>query len=277
MAFLTNGKKEDLSRVPPEVRDHFIDDWSEWVSPSELADKLDVHCTIRNTTPSVKKMAHLREYPSKSYIPKRSSLDGRFNRFNQESSTSSFNRNDKLKTDDKSERPLEVQTRPNLEENTCLLHEDEIKCLILEKRNELGELLNLYGAVFEPGGDPTPFIEYCIKPGENHLVPVPPKLSMYRNTGALSTPLPFSQSTSAKSNYARDGPSSSSSLFGSSSPSSSSRMNRPVPPASPLPLRIPYQNQDPAYATLSPKSPLLSSKNRGSSPATSQTINHDIL
>ncbi|GFY66690.1 hypothetical protein TNIN_489051 [Trichonephila inaurata madagascariensis] len=54
---------------------------------------------------------------------------------------------------------------------------------------------------------------------------------MYRNTGALSSPLPFSQSNSAKSNYAKDGPSSSSSLFGSSPPTSSSRMNRPVPPA----------------------------------------------
>ncbi|GFW54217.1 glycerol-3-phosphate dehydrogenase, mitochondrial [Trichonephila clavipes] len=39
------------------------------------------------------------------YSPKRSSLDGRFNKFNQAGSTSSFNRGDKLKTDDKSERP----------------------------------------------------------------------------------------------------------------------------------------------------------------------------
>ncbi|GFU60439.1 hypothetical protein TNCV_4433041 [Trichonephila clavipes] len=50
-------------------------------------------------------MAHLREYPSKSYAPKRSSLDGRFKRFNQAGSTSSFNKDDKLKTDKKSERP----------------------------------------------------------------------------------------------------------------------------------------------------------------------------
>ncbi|GFY51725.1 hypothetical protein TNIN_150401 [Trichonephila inaurata madagascariensis] len=32
-------------------------------------------------------------------------------------------------------------------------------------------------------------------------------------------------------------------------PSSSSRMNRPVPPASPLPPGTPYQNPDPAYAS----------------------------
>ncbi|GFY58540.1 hypothetical protein TNIN_179031 [Trichonephila inaurata madagascariensis] len=88
-------------RVPPEVRD----DWSEWVLPSELADKLDVYCSVRNTAPSVKKTAHLKDYPSKSYAPKRSSLDGRFNRFTQAGSTSSFNRNNKLKTDEKSERP----------------------------------------------------------------------------------------------------------------------------------------------------------------------------
>ncbi|GFU60435.1 hypothetical protein TNCV_4433001 [Trichonephila clavipes] len=66
-----------------------------------------------------------------------------------------------------------------------------------------------------------------------------PKSPMYRNTGALSSPLPFSQSTSAKSNYARDG-SSSSSLFGSSLTTSSFRMNRPVPSVSPLPPGIPY-------------------------------------
>ncbi|GFR19899.1 hypothetical protein TNCT_485021 [Trichonephila clavata] len=81
------------------------DDWSEWVSPSELADKLAVYCNIRNTTPSVKKTAHLRKRPSKSYAPKGSSLDGRFNRFTQAGSKSYFNRGDRLKTDDKSEWP----------------------------------------------------------------------------------------------------------------------------------------------------------------------------
>ncbi|GFU06053.1 transposon Tf2-6 polyprotein, partial [Nephila pilipes] len=75
--------------VPPEVRDHFLDDWSEWVSPSELADKLDIYCSSRNTTPSVKKMDHSREYLLKE----------------KASSTFSFSRNDKLKTNDRSERP----------------------------------------------------------------------------------------------------------------------------------------------------------------------------
>ncbi|GFT14743.1 uncharacterized protein TNCV_99411 [Trichonephila clavipes] len=92
-------------RVPPEVRDHFVDDWSGWVSPSELADKLDVYCNIRNATTLVKKIAHLREYPSKSYAPKRNSHDCRFNRFNQAGSTSSFNSSEKLKTGEKSGRP----------------------------------------------------------------------------------------------------------------------------------------------------------------------------
>ncbi|GFX21883.1 hypothetical protein TNCV_2311611 [Trichonephila clavipes] len=73
-----------------------------------------------------------------------------------------------------------------------------------------------------------------IYPGDNHHVSMPSKISMYRNTGAPSSPLPFSQSTSAKSNYARDCLSSSPSLLGSSLPNSSSKMNRPVP------LGIPY-------------------------------------
>ncbi|GFT83162.1 uncharacterized protein TNCV_2129741 [Trichonephila clavipes] len=51
--------------VPPEVRGHFVDDWSDWVSPSELTDRLDVYCNIRNITTSVKKTAHLREYSEK--------------------------------------------------------------------------------------------------------------------------------------------------------------------------------------------------------------------
>ncbi|GFY53084.1 hypothetical protein TNIN_33781 [Trichonephila inaurata madagascariensis] len=99
---------------------------------------------------------------------------------------------------------------------------------------------------------------------------------MYRNTGAPSSPLPFSQSASAKSSYARDGPSSLSSLFDSSSPSSSSSMNILVSSVSLLPSGTPYQNLDTAYATLSPKSSLLSSENHGFSPATSQIINLDV-
>ncbi|GFV25728.1 hypothetical protein TNCV_2444321 [Trichonephila clavipes] len=54
------------------------------------------------------------------------------------------------------------------------------------------------------------------------------------------------------------------------------KIYRPVIPDSPLPPGTPYQNPDPAQATCSPNSPLLLSKNRGSSPATSQTINPDV-
>ncbi|GFU15447.1 hypothetical protein NPIL_556121 [Nephila pilipes] len=46
-----------------------------------------------------------REYPSKPYAPKRSSPDCRFKKTNQDGSTSLFSRGDKLKTDDRSERP----------------------------------------------------------------------------------------------------------------------------------------------------------------------------
>ncbi|GFT13905.1 hypothetical protein NPIL_460231 [Nephila pilipes] len=95
-----------ILRVSLEVRDHFLDDWSECVLPSELAEKLDNYCSIRNTTLSVKKTVNSREYPSKSYAPKRSSPDSRFDKTNQASSTSTFSRGDKLKTDDRSERPL---------------------------------------------------------------------------------------------------------------------------------------------------------------------------
>ncbi|GFT78907.1 hypothetical protein TNCV_3093171 [Trichonephila clavipes] len=139
---------------PQEVRHYFIDDWSEWVSPSELADK--------------------------------SSFDGRFNRFNQAGSTSSLNRNDKLKTDDKSERP-------------------PVSC---------------YGCVY---------------------------LSKERNCSSSSP-----------------------SLFGSSIPSSSSNMDISVPPGTP------YQKQVSTCSTLPPKRPFLSFKDCGSSPVTSQTINHDV-
>ncbi|GFX26509.1 tensin-1 [Trichonephila clavipes] len=89
------------------------------------------------------------------------------------------------------------------------------------------------------------------------------KFPMYRNTSATSSPLPFSQSTSAKSNCASDGSSSSPSLFGSSLPSSSSRTYRPVIPGTP------YRRLDPTCTTLPPRSPLLSLRDHSPSPATS--------
>ncbi|GFW40883.1 hypothetical protein TNCV_4369311 [Trichonephila clavipes] len=77
-------------------------------------------------------------------------------------------------------------------------------------------------------------------------------------------------STSTTSNYATVGSFSLPSFISPSLSSSSSRMNRPVPPGTP------YQYTNPANSTLSPKGPLMTSKDRGFSPATSQTINHDI-
>ncbi|GFY58539.1 hypothetical protein TNIN_179021 [Trichonephila inaurata madagascariensis] len=66
---------------------------------------------------------------------------------------------------------------------------------------------------------------------------------MCRNTGAPSSPLPFSQSASTTSNYAVDDSSWSPSSIGSILFGSPSRMNRPVPPGTP------YRNQDPVYST----------------------------
>ncbi|GFQ66423.1 hypothetical protein TNCT_418651 [Trichonephila clavata] len=86
--------------TPPGVGEDFLNDCSEWVLPSELTVKLDVYCSIRNTTSSAYKTAHLKEYSSKSYDLKISSPDSRTN---QAGSTLSFNRGDKWKTEDISE------------------------------------------------------------------------------------------------------------------------------------------------------------------------------
>ncbi|GFT83608.1 hypothetical protein NPIL_118851 [Nephila pilipes] len=60
---------------------------------------------INNRSQRIKKTAHSREYPSKHYATKRSSPESRFDKTSQAGSTSSFSRDDKLKTDDRSERP----------------------------------------------------------------------------------------------------------------------------------------------------------------------------
>ncbi|GFQ87254.1 uncharacterized protein TNCT_599831 [Trichonephila clavata] len=163
----------------------------------------------------------------------------------------------------------EVQSRLNLEENTCLLREDEGKCLTPEQRNELGTLLNLYGTVFEPGGDSTSFIVPRINSGDNYLVSVTLNFTVYRNSGAASSPIPFSQSPSIKSNYSRGG---SLSYVGSIPTICSSGINRTVTPAS---LGTPYRYTDPAYSTSPPRNPLLSPKDRSLSPITLRTINHN--
>ncbi|GFS34183.1 transposon Tf2-6 polyprotein [Nephila pilipes] len=68
----------------------------------------------------------------------------------------------------------EVQSRPNIEENTCLLSDDENKCLTPEQRNELCTLLKIFETVFEPGREPTPFTEHRINTGDSPPVSVPP-------------------------------------------------------------------------------------------------------
>ncbi|GFV57198.1 tensin-1 [Trichonephila clavipes] len=93
--------------------------------------------------------------------------------------------------------------------------------------------------------------------------------------GYVYSPLSFSQPTSTKSNYARDGLSSAPSYIGSSSPSSSFRMDRPVILAFPVPPGTPHQNPDQTCAILPPKSHLLSPKDCSTSPTASQTVNHD--
>ncbi|GFQ85875.1 uncharacterized protein TNCT_240381, partial [Trichonephila clavata] len=74
------------------------------VLSGNLADRLDAYFIIRNTT-SVKKTVNSKENSSKPYAPKRNSYDSRFDKTNQAGPTSSFNRGDKLKTDDRSDRP----------------------------------------------------------------------------------------------------------------------------------------------------------------------------
>ncbi|GFR30239.1 transposon Ty3-I Gag-Pol polyprotein [Trichonephila clavata] len=71
--------------------------------PQNLADRLDAYFLSRNTT-SVKKTVNSKENSSKPYAPKRNSYDSRFDKTNQAGPTSSFNRGDKLKTDDRSDR-----------------------------------------------------------------------------------------------------------------------------------------------------------------------------
>ncbi|GFQ69212.1 neuroguidin [Trichonephila clavata] len=55
--------------------------------------------------PQIKKTVNSKENSSKPYAPKRNSYDSRFDKTNQAGPTSSFNRGDKLKTDDRSDRP----------------------------------------------------------------------------------------------------------------------------------------------------------------------------
>ncbi|GFS36405.1 CCHC-type domain-containing protein [Nephila pilipes] len=68
---------------------------------------------------------------------------------------------------------LLVQSRPNIEENACLLRNGKAKCLIPEQNNELSTLLKMYETVFEPEGEPTPFMEHRVTPARSGLPLVP--------------------------------------------------------------------------------------------------------
>ncbi|GFY54164.1 hypothetical protein TNIN_437121 [Trichonephila inaurata madagascariensis] len=125
----------------------------------------------------------------------------------------------------------EIQGRPNFEKNTCLLGNDEVKCLMPEQqRNKLSELLNLYGTVFEPGvtllflsntvSAPEKILLVWCLPNFHYIEILVHFLHIF-----LSLILP----------QARDGSSSSPSFIGSSPPSSPSSMNIPVPPAFSIP------------------------------------------
>ncbi|GFT23908.1 hypothetical protein NPIL_402401 [Nephila pilipes] len=74
----------------------------------------------------------------------------------------------------------EVQSRPNTEENTCLLRNDEDKGLTHEQRNELSTLLKLYETVFEQGGDLTHFMGDRINTGDC------PPVSIFKRAGLRS-------------------------------------------------------------------------------------------
>ena len=79
-------------RVSPEIKEHFMDEWTEWNSPLELADKLDVYESLRlnsrsNSDSSVRKKA----VAMKEDIPKQCPLKksyqnktGKFKSNNQE-------------------------------------------------------------------------------------------------------------------------------------------------------------------------------------------------
>ncbi|GFV86427.1 hypothetical protein TNCV_3371571 [Trichonephila clavipes] len=83
----------------------------------------------------------------------------------------------------------EDQSRPNLEENTCVLRKEKGKCLMLEQRNELDTLLNMFGTAIEPGGEPIPFIEHRINTRDNPFFVRPsPKTLGYKNTSEPSSP-----------------------------------------------------------------------------------------
>ncbi|GFT64860.1 transposon Ty3-G Gag-Pol polyprotein [Nephila pilipes] len=62
----------------------------------------------------------------------------------------------------------------NLDVNLCILREEEGRCLNTTQKEKLVAVLKKYASVFEPGGEPTPYIEHRINTGDSPPVSVPP-------------------------------------------------------------------------------------------------------
>ncbi|GFS68854.1 transposon Ty3-G Gag-Pol polyprotein [Nephila pilipes] len=61
----------------------------------------------------------------------------------------------------------------NLDVNLCTLREEEGRCLNTTQKEKLVAVLKKYASVFEPGGEPTPYIEHRINIGDSPPVSVP--------------------------------------------------------------------------------------------------------
>ncbi|GFS38188.1 uncharacterized protein NPIL_545461 [Nephila pilipes] len=59
----------------------------------------------------------------------------------------------------------------NLDVNLCTLREEEGRCLNTTQKEKLIAVLKKYASVFEPGGEPTPYIEHRINIEIVHLSP----------------------------------------------------------------------------------------------------------
>ncbi|GBM97814.1 Transposon Ty3-G Gag-Pol polyprotein, partial [Araneus ventricosus] len=69
---------------------------------------------------------------------------------------------------DQSQHPVD-----KLDVNLCTLHE-EGRRLNPKQKDELVAVLKKYASVFEPGGEPTPYIEHRMSTGDSPPVSVPP-------------------------------------------------------------------------------------------------------
>ncbi|GBN70154.1 hypothetical protein AVEN_90053-1 [Araneus ventricosus] len=70
---------------------------------------------------------------------------------------------------DQSQHPVD-----NLDVNLRILREEEGRRLNPKQKDELVGVLKKYASVFEPGGEPTPYIKHHINTRNNPPVSVPP-------------------------------------------------------------------------------------------------------